>query len=81
YPQFSTATTGSSLAAWRRAAPDIPARALCCYPQAGDFIRAHAGLIARTWRDAGAPGDVRVLFSAHGLPKRTVARGDPYQWQ
>jgi ferrochelatase len=23
----------------------------------------------------------RVLFSAHGLPKRIVASGDPYQWQ
>jgi ferrochelatase len=23
----------------------------------------------------------RVLFSAHGLPKRTILRGDPYQWQ
>ena len=28
------------------------------------------------------PGlDYRVLFSAHGLPKRVVAGGDPYQWQ
>ena len=24
---------------------------------------------------------VRVLFSAHGLPKKIVERGDPYQWQ
>jgi ferrochelatase len=23
----------------------------------------------------------RVLFSAHGLPKRVIARGDPYAWQ
>ena len=23
----------------------------------------------------------RVLFSAHGLPKRVVDKGDPYQWQ
>jgi protoporphyrin/coproporphyrin ferrochelatase len=22
-----------------------------------------------------------VLFSAHGLPRRTVEKGDPYQWQ
>jgi ferrochelatase len=22
-----------------------------------------------------------VLFSAHGLPKKVIARGDPYQWQ
>jgi len=24
---------------------------------------------------------VRVLFSAHGLPERIVAEGDPYRWQ
>jgi ferrochelatase len=81
YPQFSTTTTASSLAAWRAAAPDIPARAVCCYPLAEDFIRAHAELIERTWRQAGAPTNVRTLFSAHGLPRRTVERGDPYQWQ
>ena len=23
----------------------------------------------------------RLLLSAHGLPKRTIQRGDPYQWQ
>jgi ferrochelatase len=23
----------------------------------------------------------RLLLSAHGLPKRTIAKGDPYQWQ
>jgi ferrochelatase len=26
-------------------------------------------------------GPARLLFSAHGLPKRVIARGDPYQWQ
>ena len=32
---------------------------------------------------AGArPGlTYRILLSAHGLPKATIARGDPYQWQ
>jgi ferrochelatase len=25
--------------------------------------------------------DYRLLLSAHGLPKRTVSKGDPYQWQ
>ena len=81
YPQFSTTTTASSLTAWSQAARGIPVRMVCCYPQAGEFIRAHADLIERTWRKAGAPSGVRVLFSAHGLPKRTVERGDPYQWQ
>jgi ferrochelatase len=26
-------------------------------------------------------GSFRLLFSAHGLPERVIARGDPYQWQ
>ena len=32
---------------------------------------------------AGLPGDTRfrLLLSAHGLPKRVVAAGDPYQAQ
>ena len=81
YPQFSTTTTGSSFDAWRKAAPDMPTRAVCCYPQAGDIVRAHANVIVKTWRDAGAPARTRVLVSAHGLPKQTVERGDPYQWQ
>ena len=26
-------------------------------------------------------GPLRILFSAHGLPKKIVTSGDPYQWQ
>jgi len=81
YPQFSTTTTGSSFTAWAKAAPQIPARGVCCYPQAVDFIRAHAEGIESTWRNVGAPSDTRVLFSAHGLPEKTIQGGDPYQWQ
>jgi ferrochelatase len=81
YPQFSTTTTASSLTAWFKAAPEIPARTICCYPDAKYFVRAHAGRIEAAWRRAGAPANIRVLFSAHGLPKRVVDDGDPYQWQ
>ena len=28
-----------------------------------------------------AKQSVRVLFSAHGLPKKIIQKGDPYQWQ
>ena len=31
--------------------------------------------------EAADPASVRVLFSAHGLPKKVIASGDPYQWQ
>jgi len=82
YPQFSTTTTGSSLAAWRRAAMaagiDAPTASLCCYPAAAGVIGAHARLVRRELDEAGG---ARILFSAHGLPERVVARGDPYRWQ
>jgi len=80
YPQFSTTTTASSLRAWRQASK-LPASTICCYPIGQKFAQAHADAILETWRAAGEPPNPRVLFSAHGLPKRVVAGGDPYQWQ
>jgi len=82
YPQYSTTTTASSLAAWRRAyrGPGAP-RAICCYFEDEPFVAAHAALIERTWSEAGSPAGVRLLFSAHGLPERISGRGDPYRWQ
>ena len=85
YPQFSTTTTASSLGAWHEAADaagiDAPTYGLCCYPQADGLIAAHAALIEPLLAAAAEAGKPRLLFSAHGLPKRVVARGDPYQWQ
>jgi ferrochelatase len=80
YPQFSTTTTGSSLAAWR-AAGGGPARLVCCYPSASGFVQAHADAVRETWEAAGRPLPARVLFSAHGLPQRVIDEGDPYQAQ
>jgi ferrochelatase len=42
---------------------------------------AHASKIEAAWRAAGSPDDVRLLFSAHGLPEKVVQGGDPYQAQ
>ncbi len=43
YPQFSTTTTASSLADWRRAAArqglDWPTRSVCCYPVRAGLCR------------------------------------------
>ncbi len=85
YPQFSTTTTASSLADWRRAAKaaglKLPEARVCCYPWQPGFITAEARLVreALAKRKPGLP--YRLLFSAHGLPKSVVAKGDPYQWQ
>jgi ferrochelatase len=85
YPQFSTTTTGSFVSAWRREAArqglEVATAALCCYPMADGLIAAHVALIRASLASAGELGRLRVLFSAHGLPERIVARGDPYAWQ
>lgn len=80
YPQFSTSTTASSDAAWRRVSRQ-PSRTVCCYPSQAQFLEAHAALIRETWLRHGSPTHPRILFSAHGLPQRTIDAGDPYQWQ
>ncbi|HLY58642.1 MAG TPA: ferrochelatase [Stellaceae bacterium] len=84
YPQFSTTTTASSLAEWRREAKAAgiaaPTVLRCCYPEEPGLI---ASLIARTRAALEAladwPAKPRILFSAHGLPERIAAAGDPYQ--
>ena len=82
YPQFSTTTTGSSLGAWRKAYKGAgQVRLVCCYPESEAFIQAHADRIDAAWREAGSPDGVRLLFSAHGLPEKVIAAGDPYQSQ
>ena len=82
YPQFSSTTTASSLAAWRKAydGPGV-SRAVCCYPLAEGFIEAHARKIEAAYAAAGSPKPVRLLFSAHGLPEQIISGGDPYQVQ
>jgi ferrochelatase len=88
YPQYSTTTTGSSMEDWKRAADqagiDAPTTSICCYADEPGFIMSLAVSTLETIRRAreAAPGaPVHVLFSAHGLPKRVIDSGDPYQWQ
>ncbi len=79
YPQFSTTTTASSLAAWSGAyrGPGR-ARAVCCYPVLEGLVTAHVKRIEAAWAAAGRPEPVRLIFSAHGLPQTVVEAGDPY---
>ncbi len=89
YPQYSTTTTGSSIAAWdeacRKAGLSVPTTTLCCWHSDGDFAEATAALVRDAYAKARAdlPAEIplRILFSAHGLPESIVAAGDPYQWQ
>jgi ferrochelatase len=87
YPQFSTTTTASALQAWvagtGSAGLGVPVHTVCCYPAEQGFIGALAALIRPAYERArtatGLPP--RLLFTAHGLPRRVVDRGDPYQAQ
>lgn len=88
YPQFSTTTSESSIHSWKQAAIAQgvlkPTRAVCCYPTSDGFIKAVSDLTEASLdglRANGIDKDVRILFTAHGLPKKIVDGGDPYQWQ
>jgi ferrochelatase len=82
YPQYSTTTTQSALLDWNRAAAKagLTARAFTIrdYPTEPGFIAAVTRLTSEMLPQARAAGPVRILFSAHGLPKKIVQAGDPY---
>jgi ferrochelatase len=85
YPQFSTTTTASSqkdwMAAANRAGLKTPTSRVCCYPWELGFVEAAVAKIRDAVAGASADISYRLLLSAHGLPKRTIDKGDPYQWQ
>lgn len=91
YPQFSTTTSASSIAEWHREAEraglKVPTRAVCCFPDLPGLVEAQAEGVLDAL-EALLPAEPRgrlllprVLFSAHGLPKKVIAAGDPYQFQ
>ena len=85
YPQFSTATTGSSLKEWYEVAKamnlNTNTKALCCYYTNTGWINAQVELISEKMREVKKQKQLRILFSAHGLPKKIIDAGDPYQDQ
>jgi ferrochelatase len=78
YPQFSNTTTGSSLTEWSRhfQAPFLKIDGYCTHP---GLIEAYRDLILKEWQKVPPNTKMRLLFSAHGLPKRLIDQGDPYQ--
>ncbi|MGB1005817.1 MAG: ferrochelatase, partial [Thalassobaculaceae bacterium] len=71
--------------AWRKTAVAIgltaPTRTICCYPTEPGFITESRRLIQAELAALEGDTPIRVLYSAHGLPKKIVAGGDPYQAQ
>ncbi len=82
YPQFSTTTTGSSIDDFILNSRDlkIPIKKICCYYDDPLFAKGYAELINKTVSN-NKLDDFRILFSAHGLPKKIIDEGDPYQYQ
>ena len=85
YPQFSTTTTASSFSCWREVAfkigLSVPSSSIGCYAEAEGFIMALSEGILSSLEEFKNTSLPHLLFSAHGLPKRIIEGGDPYQTQ
>ena len=82
YPQYSAATSGSSIKEWndvcKKNGYNIKTSTICCYPTDENFVEAHKIEIIKKINDLE---NFKLIFSAHGLPEKNIKKGDPYQWQ
>ena len=83
YPQYAGSTTASTedaVAAWTQRQAKAPAiRWVKDYPTDPGYIGALAASIREHWQAHGR-GEMLVM-SFHGIPQRSVDRGDPYAGQ
>ncbi len=87
YPQYSATTTASTMDAvyaWAARVRHVPE--LRIVPQfhddAGYIDALAARIVAARMRDGtAADADATLVMSFHGIPKRSIARGDPYEAQ
>jgi ferrochelatase len=84
YPQYSASTSGSSINEWsdlcKKENYHVKTKTICCYPTENNFIASHISLIKKTLKTI-ENNNFKLIFSAHGLPKNKIKKGDPYQWQ
>ena len=82
YPQYSAATSGSSIKEWMQICKDNDFKTktftICCYPTNDSFVDAHSKEIIKKIKNLE---NFKLIFSAHGLPEKNIKKGDPYQWQ
>jgi len=90
YPQYSYATTLSSLKEWRRVADQAewkkpsgkpPERAINNFHDHPLYIQALVQRIGSVLRQFADSSRIHLVFSAHGLPMSLVEKGDPYPKQ
>ncbi len=82
YPQYSHATSGSSLLALRQAVrrhcPGMPLREVTHWCDDPDYHAMLARRILACGKRLVGGGEMGLLFVAHSVPERFVLRGDPY---
>ena len=82
YPQYSAATSGSSIKEWKDVCKKnnylVKTSIICCYPTDKNFVNAHTNEIKKKIKNLS---NFKLIFSAHGLPEKNIKKGDPYQWQ
>ena len=82
YPQYSAATSGSSIREWNEICKKnnfkVKTSVICCYPTDQNFVQAHKDEIMKKITNLNK---FKLIFSAHGLPEKNIKKGDPYQWQ
>jgi ferrochelatase len=82
YPQYSFATSSSSLKEWKRLySPNGKAPREHVIEKFFDhplYIQSIVEKIALTLTHFDAPDRAHIVFSAHGLPLSLIERGDPY---
>jgi protoporphyrin/coproporphyrin ferrochelatase len=82
YPQFSTATTGSSLNEWRRHfSDDVPVHLVQKFYENEYYLKAQVEKVEDALARFARPQDVEIVFSAHSVPVQVIEAGDPYQRQ
>jgi ferrochelatase len=85
YPQYSFATTSSSLKEWKRvyhpngSAPQV--HTVETFYEHPLYVQSVAEKIALTLTHFDQPERPHIVFSAHGLPLSLIERGDPYARQ
>src|ERR1700704_3390698 len=80
YPQYAASTTASTLdevAEFLRKTRNVPEiRLVKHFHDHPSYIGALASLVQEHWRQSGRPD--KLVMSFHGLPRFSLARGDPY---
>ena len=78
YPQYSAATSGSSIKEWydvcKKNNYKIKTSTICCYPTDKNFIKAHTKEITKKVKDLK---NYKLIFSAHGLPEKNIKKAIP----